>query len=62
MLDTKWAIVKRLQKGEKRSSLMKEFNCANVTVSNIKKKNKEQIVAFISTMETLSSAKVCMML
>ena len=55
-LDAKQAIVERLQKGEKPSLLMKEFNCGKATISDIKR-NKERILAFISMMETSSGAK-----
>ena len=43
MLDAKRQILERLEKGAKPSSLMQEFNCGKVTISNIKR-NKEQIL------------------
>ena len=57
-LDAKRAIVERLQKREKPSSLMKEFNWGEANILDIKK-NKERILAFISTMETSSGVKRC---
>ena len=56
MVDAKQEILKRLQKGEKLSLLIAEFKSRKATISDIKK-NKEQILAYISTTETSSGAK-----
>ena len=49
-LDAKRQILQRLQKGEKPSSLIAEFKYGKATISDVKK-NKERILAYISTME-----------
>ena len=57
MLDTKRAILGRLQKGAKPSSLMKEFSCGKATQSLTSRTRRELYIAFISTLETLSGTK-----
>ena len=57
-LDAKCKILKRLEKGVKSSVLMQEFNCEKSTISDIKR-NNEQILADVSTMEMSSCAKKC---
>ena len=55
-LDAKHQILERLEKGLKPSLLMQEFNCGKATISDIKR-NKAQILAYVSTMETSSGTK-----
>ena len=56
MLDAKQQIIKRMQKGEKPLSLIAKFKGRRVTISDIKK-NMQQILAYIFTMETFSGTK-----
>ena len=55
-MDKKYAILQRLEKGEKSVTLSKEYNIGQATIHNIKKK-KDQIESFFKSNESSSNVR-----